>query len=181
MPPEGAGGGSILPGVARARLMAKLLGEKEPQFPENDYLRQRGGVFVTLREKESGNLRGCIGTIAPTSANLIEETRRNADHAAFRDRRFRPVTAGELPGLTIEVSVLKPPERVNSVADLDPARYGTILTAGNGRRGLMLPNVPGLDTVPKQIAAIQRKAGLNPKEPVKLERFEVEKFEEEEA
>jgi AmmeMemoRadiSam system protein A len=130
------------------------------------------GVFVTLHSR--GALRGCIGTIGPTEPTLAQEVIGNAISAATRDWRFTPVTPAELDDLTIDVSVLDPPEPIDSLAQLDPKRYGVIVQR-SGRRGLLLPDIEGVDDVETQVAIARQKAGIGPHEPVKLQRFLVTK------
>ncbi|MDR0326477.1 MAG: AmmeMemoRadiSam system protein A [Oscillospiraceae bacterium] len=138
-------------------------------LPE-EMLTKRAGVFVSI--KKHGDLRGCIGTIAPTAADIASEIIENSVSAATRDPRFRPVTPSELDDLTISVDVLNPPEPISGPEALDVKRYGVIVTAGR-KRGLLLPNLDGVDTVEEQIAIAMRKAGIQDGETVKLERFEV--------
>lgn len=122
--------------------------------------RRPAAAFVSL--KRFGELRGCVGTIAPTRPTLAEEIAANA-LAAARDPRCPPVTAGELPEMEISVDVLGPMEPVRSAEDLDPARYG-ILVAKGARRGILLPALPGVETPEQQLAISCRKAGLRPDE-----------------
>jgi hypothetical protein len=139
------------------------------------------GVFVTIHTASTGELRGCIGTIRPTESSLVQETINNAISAATRDPRFSPMKAAELGDLIIDVSVLYPPEPIASTAELDPAHYGVIVqsaTAGqrDWRRGLLLPDIPGIDDVETQVSYARMKAGLRPDEPVEMLRFRVEKY-----
>jgi AmmeMemoRadiSam system protein A len=135
-------------------------------------------VFVTLRNRD-GSLRGCVGTTEPTTPSVSAETARSALLAASRDPRVPPVTAGEVPNLSIEVSVLGPAEPVTSASDLDPARYGVIISErGTERRGLLLPGIDGVGDVETQLAIARKKAGLGPEAEVELMRFEVLKFSE---
>lgn len=134
------------------------------------------GVFVTLHTRSTGELRGCIGTISPTEKSLIQETINNAIAAATRDPRFPPVRPAELDDLVIDVSVLYPPEPIKSEAELDPKRYGVIVQRGR-QRGLLLPDIEGIDDVKTQLWYARRKAGLGDSEPVELFRFRVEKYE----
>lgn len=136
-------------------------------------MQQQAGVFVSLHAH--GNLRGCIGTFHPTCPNVAQEIVQNAISAATRDPRFPPVQANELNDLEISVDVLSPPEPVESVAELDPKRYGVIVESG-WRRGLLLPDLEGVDTVEYQVEIARRKAGIGPHEPVKLYRFEVRRY-----
>lgn len=134
------------------------------------------GVFVTLHTASTGNLRGCIGTISPTEKNLAQETINNAIAAATRDPRFPSVKPAELDDLRIDVSVLYPPEPIASEAELDPKRYGVIVQSG-WRRGLLLPDIEGIDDVKTQLWYARQKAGLGDSEPVEMFRFRVEKYE----
>ena len=130
----------------------------------------RAGAFVSIHKQ--GRLRGCIGTIAPTQSCLAEEIVQNAVSAATRDPRFDPIRPEELEWLEISVDVLGAPEDVASEAELDVKRYGVIVCRGM-RRGLLLPDLDGVDTVEQQVDIARRKAGIGPDEPVKLQRFEV--------
>lgn len=135
----------------------------------------RAGAFVSLHRH--GALRGCIGTIAPVRASLAEEIVRNAVAAATEDPRFRPLTERELEDLEIGVDVLGEAEDISSPAELDVKRYGVIVTKG-WRRGLLLPDLDGVDTVEDQVSIACRKAGLSPDEPgIRLQRFEVVRHE----
>jgi AmmeMemoRadiSam system protein A len=130
----------------------------------------RAGAFVSLHTP--AGLRGCIGTIAPTEPTLALEIARNAVQAATRDPRFPPVRTDELDALEITVDVLGEPEPVSSLDELDPRVYGVIVTSGR-RRGLLLPDLEGVDTVQEQIAIAMQKAGIRPDDTVSLERFRV--------
>jgi len=144
---------------------------KTPKAEElSPEMRERAGVFVSIKKR--GELRGCIGTFEPTKANVAEEIIANAISSATRDPRFPPVHAGELDQLTYSVDVLTRPEPVEDAGGLDPKRYGVIVESG-GRRGLLLPDLEGVDTVERQIDICRQKAGILPHEPVKLYRFEV--------
>jgi hypothetical protein len=132
------------------------------------------GVFVTIHTRSTGNLRGCIGTIQPTEDSLAQEVINNAIAAATRDPRFPPVRPRELDDLEIDVSVLYPPEPIDSPDQLDVRQYGVIVQRG-WRRGLLLPDIPGIDDVETQVAYARMKAGIRPEEKVELFRFRVEK------
>jgi AmmeMemoRadiSam system protein A len=155
--------------VARDALEAYPGRYTPPELP--DPYREARGVFVTLRKH--GQLRGCIGHLAPTRRTLAEEVATLAVAAGHEDSRFPPVTPEELPELDVEISILTPPEPTTR-DQLDPRRYGCIVTAG-WRRGVLLPDLEGVDTVDDQIAICRRKGGIAPHEPVTLERFEVVK------
>ncbi len=131
----------------------------------------RAGAFCSI--KKDGELRGCIGTIGPCRANLAEEIAENAVSAGTCDPRFDPVTPDELADLVYSVDVLGRPEPVRSTDELDPARYGVIVSTRDGRRGLLLPDLAGVDTAEEQVSIARRKGGIRPNEHVELERFEV--------
>jgi AmmeMemoRadiSam system protein A len=146
------------------------------------------GVFVTIHKASTGELRGCIGTIEPTELLLAQETINNALAAATRDPRFPPIGPRELNDLLIDVSVLYPPEPIDSIDQLDPRNYGVIVqsmpsgprriggaASYGGRRGLLLPDIPGIDDAETQVAYARQKAWIGPDEPVQLFRFKVEK------
>ncbi len=131
---------------------------------------QKAGVFVSI--KENGSLRGCIGTICAVRTCVAEEIIENAISAASRDPRFQPIRQEELDELVISVDVLGDTEEIDSPDKLDVSRYGVIVTKGH-KRGLLLPNLDGVDTVEEQIAIAKRKAGIGDNEEIALERFEV--------
>ena len=135
-----------------------------------DLRHHRAAVFVSLHRH--GQLRGCIGTLAPTHPNLTEEIRHNAISACSHDPRFYPVIAEELADLEIGVDVLSAPVPIRSIDELDVKRYGVIVSSG-GRRGVLLPDLEGVETVVDQVAIACRKAGIDPNEPYTMERFEV--------
>jgi AmmeMemoRadiSam system protein A len=141
--------------------------------PLPDGLPDRAGVFVTLMN--GGTLRGCVGSVEPTQGTLAEEVVRSALLAATDDPRFLPVRPDELEQLCYEVSVLEPPEPVESIDELDPATYGVVVESGS-RRGLLLPAVQGVDTAEDQVAIARRKAGIPASAEVKLFRFRTEHF-----
>ena len=136
-------------------------------------MKERAGVFVSI--KKHGELRGCIGTFEPTRADVAEEVVANAISSATRDPRFLPVTAAELDDLQYSVDILTRPEPVKSVKELDPKKYGVIVESGF-RRGLLLPDLKGVDTADEQIMICRAKAGISDDEPVKLYRFQVRRY-----
>ena len=141
-------------------------------LPE-EMINQKAGVFVSL--KKNGNLRGCIGTFMPTQENIAQEIIKNAISAAVDDPRFSSVNVSELEDLSISVDVLSAPEEVKDISQLDPKKYGVIVSSGY-KKGLLLPDLEGVDTVEYQIDIAKRKAGIYPDEKVKLYRFEVKRF-----
>ena len=159
--------------LARASLESYILSRKIIDVPQDlpeDLTARRAGAFVSIHEH--GQLRGCIGTISPARSNLAEEIIFNAISASTRDPRFPPIRKDELPFLEINVDVLGEPEDIESEDDLDVKRYGVIVTKGL-RRGLLLPDLDGVDTVQQQIAIAKQKAGIASYEKVSLQRFEV--------
>lgn len=140
-------------------------------------LSQRAACFVSIKTRD-GELRGCIGTIEPAHPTLAEEIITNAAHAATRDPRFLPVGESELPSLRYSVDVLFDPEPTE-FKDLDPANYGVIVEDEAGsRRGLLLPDIEGVETAAQQVQIAARKAGITSGEPVRLYRFRVQRFRE---
>ena len=136
-------------------------------------MKDRAGVFVSIHRL--GELRGCIGTIEPQRSNVAEEIILNAISSSTRDPRFLPITPDELKDLDYSVDVLTKPELVKSQDQLDPKRYGVIVECG-WRKGVLLPDLEGVDTVEEQIDICRQKAGIAPDEPVKLYRFEVRRY-----
>jgi len=136
-------------------------------------MKERAGVFVSIHKH--GSLRGCIGTFNPQQSNVAQEIITNAISSATRDPRFQSVTADELQDLSYSVDVLTAPELIESKDQLDPKKYGVIVEAGF-RRGLLLPDLEGVDNVDYQIDVCRQKAGIMPDEPVKLYRFEVKRY-----
>ncbi len=159
--------------VARDALAAHLQGQgyQPPALdpPWND----SRGVFVTW--KRNGALRGCIGHLAPTRPTLADEVATCAVLAGTKDDRFESVTLSELPDLDCSLSILTPPEPTRFDA-LDAQRYGVIVTDQHHphRRGVLLPNLDGVDTPEQQIRICRRKGGIPADAPVRLERFEIE-------
>ena len=141
-------------------------------------MQQQAGAFVTIRRQ--GQLRGCIGTIQPVYDTVAEEVIQNAISAATRDPRFPALRPDELEDLEVKVDVLSEPEPIDGPEELDPERYGLIVQSVKQpwKRGLLLPNLEGIDTVEKQVTWTRRhKAGItDPEEPVQMYRFEVIRY-----
>ena len=133
-------------------------------------LKEKAGAFVSIHK--GGRLRGCIGTFLPTRDNIAEEIIYNAISASTKDPRFRPIEAEELPFLDINVDILSAPEKIDSKDELDVKKYGVIVSKGF-KRGLLLPDLEGVDTVDEQISIAKQKAGIREDEEVQLQRFEV--------
>ena len=138
-----------------------------------EMINQKAGAFVSL--KKYGELRGCIGTFMPTQKNIAQEIIKNAVSAAVEDPRFSPVNVSELEDLTISVDVLSIPEEIKDISQLDPKKYGVIVSSGY-KKGLLLPDLEGVDTAEEQVDIAKRKAGIYPGEKVKLYRFEVKRY-----
>jgi len=133
----------------------------------------KAGVFVSL--KKHGELRGCIGTYSPCRDSVAMETIGNAISAATKDPRFPPVREDELDELTYSVDVLSSPEKIEHIGELDPGKYGIIVVSGLSR-GLLLPDLEGVDTVEEQIRITKMKAGILPGEEAEIYRFEVRRY-----
>lgn len=147
---------------------------KVPTSTSNELLNKKAGVFVSIHKL--GKLRGCMGTFLPTTNSIAEEIINNAISASTKDPRFSAITEDELKYLKINVDVLSKPESIKSKEELDPKKYGVIVTNGL-RKGLLLPDLEGIDTVDEQIAIAKNKAGIMKDEDISLERFEVVRHE----
>jgi AmmeMemoRadiSam system protein A len=148
----------------------RIIKPSEPVLPE---MAEKAGVFVSL--KKHGQLRGCIGTFMPLCESIEAETIVNAISAATKDLRFHPVEEDELEDLTYSVDVLSSPEKIRDLAELDPRKYGIIVVSGH-RRGLLLPDIEGVDTVEEQLRIAKMKADTLPHEEVEIYRFEVKRY-----
>jgi uncharacterized protein len=133
----------------------------------------KSGVFVSI--KKHGELRGCIGTYSPCRDSVAMETIDNAVAASTKDPRFPPVREDELKELSYSVDVLSSPDKVKHVGELDPKKYGIIVVSGFSR-GLLLPDLEGVDTVEEQIRITKMKAGILPGEETEIYRFEVKRY-----
>lgn len=153
---------------------------KKVSIPENlppEFFEKKGGVFVSIHEGKE--LRGCIGTYFPLHKNLAGEIVSNAIAACSRDPRFSPIMSDELDKLSIEVSLLGEPQKISKLEELDPKKYGIIVKSPDGRQGLLLPELDGVDSVQQQISIACQKGGINPGFEKNLEifRFETKKYE----
>lgn len=159
--------------LAVAAVEAYVLNRQVISPPEDlpAAMKRRAGVFVSLKKK--GELRGCIGTISPTEENIAYEIIANAIKAASLDPRFLPVRKDELNEITYSVDILSEPELCRE-EDLDPQQYGVIVESG-WQRGLLLPDLPGVETAAEQVKIARMKAGINRDQPVRLYRFAVER------
>ena len=137
---------------------------------DDEMFTRRAGTFVSIHK--DGALRGCIGTILPTTSCIADEIMQNAISAGTNDPRFPMIKEDELPYLEMSVDVLDEPEPIDSPDQLDVKRYGVIVTHGR-KRGLLLPNLDGVDSIEQQIDIARQKAGIYEDEDYSLERFEV--------
>jgi MEMO1 family protein len=163
--------------IAKATIKA-YIGSRHRIMPKEadappELLNARAGVFVSLHK--FGDLRGCIGTIAPTTGSIAEEIIQNAISASTGDPRFSPVTKDELPYLTVNVDVLNPAEPISSKTELDPKLYGVIVEKGRNR-GLLLPDLEGVDTVAQQLDIACRKGGIDPAGDYRISRFTITRY-----
>ena len=159
--------------LARYSLEHYVRTGRRAALPENlppELTGQKAGAFVSI--KKDGQLRGCIGTILPVRESLAEEILYNAVSAGTGDPRFSPVREDELQDLLYDVDVLSVPEPIDGIEQLDTKRYGVIVEAGS-RRGLLLPDLAGVDTVEQQVEIARKKGNIGPHEAVKLWRFTV--------
>ena len=143
--------------------------------------RAKMGAFVTLNDRATGALRGCIGEIMPMRP-LVEAVAARAVDAAIGDPRFSPVTERELGGIRVEVSALTPPRRVASWRDIVLGRDGMTLEK-DGCFAVFLPQVApeqGWD-LPTTLSYLSQKAGLSSdawREGATFETFQAEVFHE---
>ncbi len=152
---------------------------KIPPLPENiskKFLTEKAGVFVSIYNGE--NLRGCIGTYLPTKPNIAEEIIGNAIAAATGDYRFSPITQKELPKLSYSVYILEEPHKIKNLNDLDPKEYGILIKSETGKSGLLLPDLPGIETTEEQLTAVCQKCGVRlDSEKITIFRFKAKKYE----
>ncbi|MBW6441110.1 AmmeMemoRadiSam system protein A [Patescibacteria group bacterium] len=147
------------------------------KLPENFY-REQKGVFVTIYEiSPEKKLRGCIGTFLPTKECLAQEIIDNAISAATCDHRFDCIKENKLENLKYEVSILNSPEQIDSTQNLDVKKFGIIVKSADGRTGLLLPDIDGIETPEHQISIACQKASINlENEVIELYKFTVTKY-----
>ncbi len=168
---------TIIPALARAAIRRAVAADPadldrlkaDAALPQHPH-----GVFVTLKTSDE-EVRGCIGRVERSCDDLADEIVECAVLAATQDPRFPPVCATEVDDLRIEVSLLGEFERVNSVADLDPERFGVLVRAGR-KRGLLLPGLAGISTPEQHLAIARDKGGISANAKVEIYRFGVEKY-----
>lgn len=144
-------------------------------LPE-DFNKRRAGVFVTIRKGK--NLRGCIGTFLPVRKNIAGEIIANAIAAGSEDSRFDPVAESELQDLCYEVSILSEPKVRSDIQKHDPKKHGLIVSCSDGRCGLLLPDIEGVDSSSQQILIACQKGDIDPvADDIQYRYFTVEKHE----
>jgi len=159
--------------LARMSLENKVLGNNKVPRPKDypeELMERKAGVFVSL--KINGQLRGCIGTISPSKETVFHEVMDNALKAGLEDPRFLPVDKEELGEIEYSVDILEKPEKIKSIESLNTVEYGVIVEKGI-RRGLLLPNLDGIDRPEEQVAIALKKANINPEEDYEISRFRV--------
>ncbi len=175
--------GAALLALARTAIAERLgLPCRQPACTDEDWLREKGACFVTLRKH--GALRGCIGSLE-AHRPLIDDVRANAVAAAFHDPRFPPLTSDEFEDIRLEISLLSAlqPFPVESEADaiarLVPGRDGVMLEFGP-HRGTFLPQVwDELPEASRFLAHLKLKAGLAADfwhDDIRLHRYTVDKY-----
>ncbi|NLD47475.1 MAG: AmmeMemoRadiSam system protein A, partial [Clostridiaceae bacterium] len=159
--------------LARKALETYVKEQKVLEVPDGlpvKMLNKKAGTFVSI--KTDGQLRGCIGTMAPVRENIANEIINNAISSGTQDPRFYPVTPDELDRLVYSVDVLTEPEPISSIEELDPFRYGVVVRSGY-RTGVLLPNLYGIETPEEQVEIALEKAGIRKSDKYSMERFEV--------
>lgn len=159
--------------LARKALETYVKEQKVLEVPDGlpvKMLNKKAGTFVSI--KTDGQLRGCIGTMAPVRENIANEIINNAISSGTQDPRFYPVTPDELDRLVYSVDVLTEPEPISSIEELDPFRYGVVVRSGY-RTGVLLPNLDGIETPEEQVEIALEKAGIRKSDKYSMERFEV--------
>jgi len=162
--------------LARKSIAYYLQNRKKLPLPDDlppELIEQQAGVFVSLKKGE--RLRGCIGTFLPNKDNIALEIIENAISSAIHDPRFSPVTLDEVGSLSISVDLLSVPEEIKNNSQLNPKKYGVIVSCGY-KKGLLLPDLEGVDTIEQQIDIARQKAGIYADEDFKIERFEIKRY-----
>jgi len=168
--------------LAKSAIEEYVRNGKIISVPENlptEFYEKKCGVFVSLHKGKE--LRGCIGTYSPAHKNLAEEIIMNAVAACSRDTRFDPITSEDIPLLFVEVSLLSAPEKISGFGGLHPKKYGIVVKCADGRCGLLLPALDGIDSIEQQFSIACQKGGINPNfdKAFEIYRFEVKKYSDE--
>jgi len=123
-------------------------------------LLQQKSCFVSIHLAQNCDLRGCIGTITPVYDSLFFEIIHNAVSAATRDPRFSSLTLRELQKIQLSVDVLSIPIKVENLLGHNPKTHGLIISDSKGRKGVLLPDLEGIDTAKQQEEIVKKKAGI---------------------
>jgi|YelNatPaOPRAMG01_1025707.scaffolds.fasta_scaffold194070_2 AmmeMemoRadiSam system protein A len=174
---------NILTQIAKMAVENYIKEGKIIDVPKNvpeRFKKEKAGTFVTIEKKlpnsKEKELRGCIGTYLPTKENIAKEIISNAISAATKDFRFGEIKKEELPYLSYTVYILSKPQKVLSLEELNPKKYGIIVKSGF-KTGLLLPDLKGINTKEEQIFYACQKAGIDPqKEVVEIYKFSAEKY-----
>lgn len=135
--------------------------------------------FVSIKMRRGRALRGCIGTLLPVRDTVDAEIVMNAVAASTRDQRFDPMVEDDLDDVIFSVDVLSSPEVIKDKSQLDHRKYGVIVSQGRGiRRGVLLPDLPGVGSVDQQLTIAAQKAGITSMNDVVIERFTVDRYSE---
>lgn len=149
---------------------------KTPEYLPNEFYSRKAGVFVTIFK--DGELRGCIGTYRSVWENIAREIIENAVSACSKDYRFMPIAKSDLIDLKYEVSILSEPRLIKDIKKHDPKKHGLIVKSVDGRLGLLLPDLEGVDTIDEQFKICCQKGGIDPdKDETTLYFFTIEKHE----
>lgn len=168
--------------LARASLEHYLKHQTLLAVPDDlpdEFYKQKRGTFVSWHDKDMG-LRGCIGTFMPTTQNIAEEIIDNAVQSGVHDPRFFPIGHDELNNLTCKVDVLSDLEYIqNMERDLNPRKYGVYITTPDGRSGILLPDLEGVDTIYQQVGIACQKGDIDPQnDDISVRRFTVDRYSE---
>lgn len=171
---------NIIVKLARETVKRLLNGEKLPndgnEVAASPLWKERSACFVSIKTKD-GDLRGCIGTLLPIQKSLDKEIIANAVSASTHDPRFPPMQKAELNNVVFSVDVLSEPEPIKNISQLEPKKYGVIVSKGY-RRGVLLPDLEGVDTAEQQVQIAAMKAGIYDLDGIILERFTVKRYKE---
>lgn len=163
-----------------AHTIVAHLNKKSLDIPDEipDELQQKAACFVTLHNVNNGSLRGCIGTLEPRHQRLYEEIQQNAISAATNDPRFQALALEELDNVEVSVDVLSEPEKIEDISQLNPKKYGVIVSHGQWNRGVLLPNIEGIENTEHQVRIVKRKAGLQnvPDNQLEMYRFTATRY-----
>ena len=170
----------LVPRIARDAIerylkTGQILRLKEANLSNNDALLKMKACFVSIKQTDTGELRGCIGTISPVKSSLGEEIISNAIAAAVKDPRFPPLSGDELSHVTISVDILSPPQQINGADELNPSEFGVIIEK-DLKRGVLLPDLDGITTVEQQLAIASRKAGICSLRGATIYKFTVSRY-----